>query len=417
MENNKSFFLKQDRQARWNKNEVRKVLGDKLIEVIGDTIETVCVLGFRHKTAKIDMGHSETTYLCRWCLNEDRISREEQNQLFQAWLDENQLIDGKWKPHSNPFDSLLAAPELEYWRDSEGNPILYKGAIHFLYGKPATFKSWFAVSLLAEAEVRLWDFENGAAATAGRIEALGIDRERANGYAVPSSIDEVLNRVAEYRFTKPDILVIDGFAGLAEVMGINSESNHDVMKVFGEVLYPLREAGVAVVLLDHLPKDASNFDYPIGAQAKRSQSDVALLFTHTKSPSLVEMYVSKDRHGDIASRCEPGAFPRRFGTLCLTSENDSVSLSVSPAYSASIDGKQISATDADLLEKIYNYIEANPDQSKSAIETNVPGKTERKRKALKQLIDNGYVEINAIGTSHLHKVTKNLDLNWQAIGA
>lgn len=417
MENKNTPFMKKDRQARWSTNEVRKVLGDRVYEKDAYYTRTTCVLGFRHKQAAVRMVDGEDSYECRQCTSEDHVPLEVQKTMFQEWLDENELIDGKWKPHSNPFDSVGKAPELAFWKDSEGLPLLYRGAVHFIYGKPATFKSWFAVNLLLEADVRLWDFENGEAGTLGRLEALGVSYEQAKGYAVPTSRLDVLDRVAEYIYTKPDVLVIDGFSGLAEAMGINSESNQEVMSVFGEVFYPLKRAGVTVIILDHLPKDASNFDYPIGAQAKRSQADVAYLFKHTKSPNSIEIFVSKDRHGSVVERCEPGALPRRFGSLTLTSGEDSVSLNVSPAFSASFNGKELSASDGDLLAMIYNYIEQNPSQSKSSIETNVPGKNERKRKALKQLIEGGYVVISPVGTSHLHSVDKPLDLSWKAIGA
>lgn len=417
MEYKEMPFLKKNRQTPWSTAEVRKVLGERVYDKDAYYTRSSCVIGYRHPEVSIRQSSDEYTYECRRCINEDGVDYETQKAKFQTWLDENELVDGKWKPHSNPFDSVGTAPELAFWSDSEGSPLLYRGAVHFIYGKPATFKSWFAVNLLLEADVRLWDFENGEAGTLGRLEALGVTYEQAKGYAVPSSKTDVLERVAEYIYTKPDLVVIDGFSGLAEAMGINSESNQDVMSVFGEVFYPLKRAGVTVVILDHLPKDASNFDYPIGAQAKRSQADVAYLFKHTKSPNIIEISVSKDRHGSVVDRCEPGALPRRFGSLTLTTKENAVSLAVSPAFSASFNGQELSASDGDLLEMLYNYIEQNPSQSKSAIETNVPGKNERKRKALKQLIDGGYIVSTPVGTSHLHTVGIPLDLSWKAIGA
>jgi len=409
-------FVLKSKDRGWSPKQVMKVLGENHIETDAYGIHTKCVLGIRHDKAKVTMSSGKYEYECRQCTYEDQVSLEQQKVLFQAWLDENELIDGKWKPHTNPFDSAGNAPELTFWKDSEGKPLLYRGAIHIVYGKPSTFKSWFAVNLLAQADVRLWDFENGDASTMQRLQALGIDREKANGYTVPGSESDILDRVDEYIHTKPDILVIDGFSGFAEAMDINGEANNDVGRAFSKVFFPLKKAGITVVILDHLPKDASNLDYPIGAQAKRSQADVAILFKHTKSPSTVEIFVSKDRHGAISSRCESGSVPRRFGTLNLASSGEEIFLSVSPAYSASINGAEISETEADLLEQIYRFLEENPRQTKSAIENAIPGKTERKRKALQLLMDNAFVVVEPVGTSLIHSIGKPLDLSWKALG-
>jgi hypothetical protein len=409
-------FILKDNKTRWSTKQVLKVLGTNLIEKDAYGIKTKCVLGIRHESAKVTLEHGKYDYECRQCLQENGFDYEIQKQQFQLWLDEHELIDGKWKPHSNPFDSARQAPELTYWKDSEGKPLLYKGAIHIVYGKPSTFKSWFAVNLLGQADVRLWDFENGDASTMQRLQALGIGYEQASGYTVPASESEILDRIDEYVINKPDILVVDGFSGFAEAMNINGEANNEVGHAFAKVFFPLKKAGITVVILDHLPKDASNPDYPIGAQAKRSQADVAILFKHTKSPNVVEIYVAKDRHGEISNRCESGAVPRRFGALTLTSKEDSVSLVVTPAYSASMNGSEITETEADLLEKIYRFVEENPNKAKSAIETSVPGKTERKRKALQQLVDGGYVLVEPVGTSLIHSVGKPLDLSWKVLG-
>lgn len=409
-------FLMKKVKARWSAKQVVKVLGHNYLQRDEYGIQTTCVLGIRHKLAKIVMDHEKYSYECRDCRDENGIDFERQKSLFEQWLDENELVDGKWAPHSNPFDSAGQAPTLTYWKDSEGKPLLYKGAIHIVYGKPSTFKSWFAVNLLKDADVRLWDYENGAASTLQRLQSLGVRYEQAAGYAVPTSEAEILDRIDEYVVTKPDILVIDGFSGFAEALNINGEANNEVSHAFAKVLFPLKKAGITVVVLDHLPKDASNPDYPIGAQAKRSQADVAMLFKHTKSPNVVEIFVAKDRHGALSGRCESGAVPRRFGTLTLVSNEDAITLVVAPAYSASMNGAEISENDAGLLEHIYRYLEDNPKQSKSSIEAAVPGKTERKRRALQQLVDGGYVVVEPIGTSLIHSAGKPLNLEWKVIG-
>ena len=140
---------------------------------------------------------------------------------------------------------------------------------------PGTYKSWVVLSMLQHHDVRFWDFENGMSGVVRRLQSLGVSRERANYFDNPQSVEAVHARVAEYVRTKPEIVCIDGFSGLAGVMEINPESNQVVQRVFNDVFVPLRNAGITTVVLDHLPKDSAVDDYPIGAQTKKSQSDVA----------------------------------------------------------------------------------------------------------------------------------------------
>jgi hypothetical protein len=305
---------------------------------------------------------------------------------------------------------------LTFLPDSEGSPLLYNAAIHILYGKPGTLKSWLALSSLRHADVRLWDFENGAHATRDRLEKLDIPREFCNGYCAPQSKEEIYSRVQEYVETKPDLVVIDGFSGLAEMLEINPESNNEVMTIFNRLLFPLRSAGISVLLLDHLPKDAASEDFPIGAQAKKSQSDVALLVKQKSGSEIMDVYIAKDRFGQLAKRCEEGAYPRKFGKLALNTSNQSIEVVVKPSYQAEISGSEVSTYDANQMQDIWNFVEKNPNCSKGDIDTGVIGKHDRKRKNLQVLIDEGYIECSKQATALLHKVLRPLEVSWSPLG-
>ncbi len=410
--------------THWHSSELRKAFGDKYEGPQGDSGYNVrCIEDPSHLQGTYIYWHNNQDgtvgfkYDCRRCRTEFNIDLEAQFSIFSAWLKDRELVDGRWLRHSNPFDHDLDASKLEFVQDQEGNHLFYRGGVHFVYGKPGTCKSWLALWTLKFANVRLWDFENGITGTLGRLKALGVDREAANGYTVPSSPDEVTARVREYVSTKPDILCIDGFSGFADVMGINPESNSDVMRAFTEVFYPLKRVGVTVIVLDHLPKDSGTEDFPIGAQTKKSQADAAFLFKSTSSNKDVDIFVSKDRHGELLERCEPGSMPRRFGRLTLESEESAVSIRISPAYKAQVDGDLVSVGDVELMQAIYDYVEAHPECNKGEIERNVLGKTERKRKALSALKDGGYLVTREVGTSHVHTVGKEFIPQWTPIGA
>lgn len=409
--------------STWTQTEIRKVFGEsRIVEKFERSTKYICVEDKSHKSAELEalLLPDDTIgfhVCCRQCAKDYGILYEDQFNTLCEWLSDKELIDGRWTRHQNPFDHDGKAAVLEFVKDAEGNPLLYRGGIHLVYGKPGTFKSWFALSTILEADIRLWDFENGISATLQRLKALGATREQSNGYTVPSSPEEIISRVREYTTTKPEILCIDGFSGFADVMGINPDSNSDVMRAYTDVFFPLKRAGVTVVVLDHLPKDSSTDDFPIGAQAKKSQADAAFLFKRSSLTDQVDVFVSKDRHGEILERCEAGSFPRRLGTLSLKSEGESISVSVSPSYEASIHGTSVTASDAQLMQSIYDYVLKNPDSSKVDIERNILGKTERKRKALAFLKAGEYISTRTVGTSHFHNVEAPFTPEWKALGA
>lgn len=406
----------------WLPEDLSKTLKDRILSTGLRALIYKCILHDEASRATLSWSEQADgdgysyTHWCRHCFSNEKLSVEEQLFGMSKWLLENELVDGKYRQHHNPFDYEGKLPELTFLRDTEGNPMLYRGNIHFIYGKPGTYKSWVVLSMLQHHDVRFWDFENGMSGVLRRLQSLGVSRERANYFDNPQSVEAVHARVAEYVRTKPEIVCIDGFSGLAGVMEINPESNQEVQRVFNDVLVPLRNAGVTTVVLDHLPKDSAVDDYPIGAQTKKSQSDVAYLFKQNPANDGVVIYVSKDRNGAITDRAEAGSYPKRYGTVNLIAKDESISVLISPLYVARINGADVVESEALLRKRIWDYIEDNESCSKSDVERNVPGKTERKRKALKNLVDDGYVLSRTVGTSIIHSIIKPLEIDWEPMG-
>lgn len=420
-DNDQYLCLTKSDGTNWLPNEIKKTLQSKLLNDHSHDLVYRCFLHEEAGRAILKWREVEAdvygySLCCLYCMRIEKVSFEDQFEKLNEWLNSNHLVEGKYRKHHNPFDYEGRVPELAYLSDTEGNRLLYRGNIHFIYGKPGTYKSWVVLSMLEDHDVRFWDFENGMSGVLGRLKSLGIGRERANYFDNPQSIEAVHARVTEYIKTKPEIVCIDGFSGLAGVMEVNPESNQEVQRVFNEVLVPLRNAGITTVVLDHLPKDSSIDDYPIGAQTKKSQSDVAYLFKQNSANDAVVVYVSKDRNGAISERAESGNYPKRYGTVSLIASGESISVQISPLYVARINGTDVVESEALMRKKIWDYIEANDASSKSDIERNVPGKTERKRKALKNLVDDGFIQSKSVGTSIVHTILKPLEIDWEPMG-
>ena len=323
-----------------------------------------------------------------------------------------------FKPHSNPLKENYKKVKAEYLQDSKGNYLLYPGHVHLLYGKPGTWKSWIALSLIGKHDVRYWDFENFGPIIASRLHSLGVDPKDSGVFAYPESRAQIFELVDEYLFTKPEILVVDGMSGISRTLGINSDANDQVEKLFNDVFMRLKRAGICVLILDHLPKDSLVDDFPIGAQAKKSQCDVAILMKPRRDSDEVDVYVSKDRNHDLFSRCETGPTPRFYGRLLKITQDEKLRVSIEPDLIALINGKEIDSFDANLFQEVWNFIRHAPDSSGTKIEENVSGKNSRIRHAIEWLTLNQFLVQKRKGNGFYYQIDKALKdaIQWHSRG-
>ena len=314
------------------------------------------------------------------------------------------------RPHLNPLTMALSELKPRYLRDADGRYMLYPGEIHIVYGAPGTFKSLLSLDLVAP-DARFLDFENGPVALRERLTAMKSEPERSECFDFPETAEQVLERVQEYCSTKPSVVVIDGLPGLCGVLGIDSDNNAEVQGLFSKVLVPMKNAGICVVLLDHIPKDAAKPEYPIGAQAKKAQCGVAYLLQRNAASGTVELFVAKDRHHVVASRCEPGPLPY-YGSVVVTNGAYCLQVEIVPERVAHLGGQTLSAREGRLLQEVWDFIGASPGCSKNTIETSVTGKNSAKRDALNRLIEGGYVEVRRDGPAQRHYVRSAPPVEW-----
>jgi hypothetical protein len=325
----------------------------------------------------------------------------------------------KYKPHRNPLIENLKEVKAEYLQDTKGNGLLYPGNIHLLYGKPGTWKSWIALSLISRNDIRYWDFENLGAILATRLRLMQVNPNDAGVFAYPESRSEIYELVDEYIDTRPDILVVDGMSGISRTMGINTDANDQVEKLFNDVFMRLKRAGICVVILDHLPKDTVIDDFPIGAQAKKSQCDVAILMKPRRDSEEVDVFISKDRNYDLFSRCEGGSTPRLYGRLVKPSQSNNFRAAIEPDLIALIGEIEVDSFDVSLYLEIWNFILNFPESSGTKVEENVLGKNSRIRSAIQWLSTNSFLVQVKKGNGTYYRVGKALEaaIEWRSRGA
>ena len=323
-----------------------------------------------------------------------------------------------FKPHRNPLKESHKDIKAEFLEDSKGNFLLYPGSIHLLYGKPGTHKSWLALSLVGKYDVRYWDFENFGPILATRLRLMNVCPEKTAVFDHPETRADIYSRVEEYKITKPEILVIDGMQGLTRTIGINGDANDQIEKLFNDVLMPLKKAGIAVLLLDHLPKDSPVDDFPIGAQAKKSQCDAAILMRPRRDSDEVDVYITKDRNYDLFSRCASGPTPRHYGWLVKASAENKYMATIEPDLIGIINGVEIDSFDVNLYLAIWKFVASNPDSSATKVEENVTGKNGRIRDALKWLVDRKFLVTHKKGNGQYFRTGEVLRdaITWQVRG-
>lgn len=357
--------------------------------------------------------NGEWEFLCGGCRQEgiwEGLAR------LEAWLNSLNIDSMGLQPHYNPMEAGDAHADLGFFFDNAGRGVFYKGLIHFLYGKPGTLKSWLALSLVQRCDARFWDFENGASVTGARLRALDTPYEKAAVFDSPTTKDGVRSRVKQYVKNPPDLLVIDGFSGLAGVLEVDPDSNQDVLNVFTDIFAPLRRAGIAVLVLDHLPKDSGVDDYPIGAQAKKSQSDVTMLVRENKKSATIDLLLTKDRVGLLSQRCEDGAYPKLLGHVSLEESIGRVSVKLEPFQVASLGTGQIASREANVLESIWAFVGANPDCNQTDIEDAVRARRDSVRESIEALVQGGYVIRRSVGRTYMHTIGKPLEVEYAIKG-
>ena len=343
-------------------------------------------------------------------LKDDEYIDEEEKRSLLLW---GSSVQSMYPSHINPLLIDVPAITPKYLSDSEGNFLLYPGEIHLIYGKPGTLKSWITLSLMGDCDVKYFDFENMIPTLKHRLTMLQTPIADAAAFTFPELREQVMERIRQYTLFPPDVVCFDGFPGLASLFGVNPDSNAEISGLFNLILDPLKRAGIAVVLLDHLPKDGTKEDYPIGAQTKKSQCGVAYLLKQRGDSGKVDLFVTKDRHYVVRSRCSDDSSIAEYGWVELVNTGNRFMIKIQPDLVAEIDGRIYESIDVNLRSAICDYLQSSPGASQTDIEKAVTGKGIRVREAIADLMANAYLEVRTSGSKKEHFLAKPFKPNWR----
>ena len=316
-------------------------------------------------------------------------SEEEQAAMLdiweQTWKREKNNSQSGWDlvpdplqlftPHINPLTAKVEDIQPMFMADIFGDYLLYPATAHMFVGKPETFKSWLLLSQVGKHNVRYMDFENGVRTMKKRLKALNVPVDKGGVFCFPQTLEEVKERIDEYIITKPDVVFIDGLAGLLAMFGKDGDNNKEVDEVLVQTVLKLRDAGIATVCLEHLPKSATDLNdgFPIGAQAKKARTDVIYLLRARTDSDVVDLFASKDRHNSIYERCAVPGSPKRYGTVELIKDQSGMSVLISPERVAIFEGKEIDSLDAMKLKEMNKIVIEQPGITKTQLDRTVGG--------------------------------------------
>jgi len=335
-------------------------------------------------------------------------------------------------------------------RRSDGECLIYSGKLSWISAPPEALKSWTmllaALQLMQEGKATVYlDFEDDESTVTERLYKLiigsGIDNpeEAAQRWLVgPLSADGSRDKdKALFRY-KPmsgafdsktrayvlkaikrgtQLVIIDGCATALAHANLNENDNADVNRWISAVTYPLTAAGAAVVVIDHVVKNAQPGSGGFGSRAPRGAgsklaavSGTSLSFEVNEAASVysegrITIVVTKDRPGRIKVTKRSGK--RIGGVLMSTPMNEGIEglhLKIVAAEEAAqlAEQKRFDLVAAEHISKII--AEVGPAVSKTEIRNILKERSDAKGStgfrtqttvaAFKFLVDNGYARLN-----------------------
>ena len=277
----------------------------------------------------------------------------------------------------------VAAPEpaiLDFVAGDDESYLFYSGEFNLIYGDTESGKTWLCLAAVASTlarggRVAIIDLDhNGAPSLLNRLQLLGVSADvlcdpQSFRLAEPVTDLELNELVGDLTVFKPDVVVLDSLGEVIPLFRGNSNNSDDFTIVHADVIKPLTRVGAALLVVDHLPKNADAASRgPIGTQAKtRAVGGLAVKVSVTEAfrpgrGGAAKLELFKDRDGGVRKQLPDNDHDHRpvIGTIKIA-ENDAGQLTysfhhaatVTPDKQAQIDLKR-TVTDADKLAELYD---------------------------------------------------------------
>jgi len=306
----------------------------------------------------------------------------------------------------------------------DGQHLLYPGLVSSIYGESESGKSLLVqiecVRLVTAGQHVLFiDNESDAQSVTERLLTFG---------ATPEAI------AARFHYVRPEastrgpaeaaaftallggtyaLAVIDGVTDALGLFGYSTKDNDEVGRWLKEVPGKLAQhTGAAVVLVDHVTKNGETRGrFAIGAQAKLSGLTGAAYLAEVIEnlgrgcKGVVQLRIAKDRPGAVREHCGEFRKADRTQVAAVITIDSTTSR---PEVTVAGPSGERRATDDEfrpttLMERVSGFVGEGGRPSQRTILAAVPGKSTYVIKALRILIDEGYVRAEQVSAQkHEH---------------
>ncbi len=162
--------------------------------------------------------------------------------------------------------------------------VLLAGKVHSIYSGPGKGKTflmlWLILRVIEQGlRVLLFDQENGSRILAERFEQLGADPKKLDEYLhyyfCPDDLSITKGALSRYEArldeVQPALVLFDSWIDFLAANGLDENSSNDIATWAAHYTRPARRRGIAVLLLDHVPKEGGSSR---GSGRKKDEVDV-----------------------------------------------------------------------------------------------------------------------------------------------
>jgi hypothetical protein len=319
-----------------------------------------------------------------------------------------------------------------YLARSDGERLLYAGAIHWISGEPESWKTW--CTLLAVRDVlergeraAFLDFEDTPASFISRLAALGVNALAAYDdnrlrYLSPAeglapnrdgSIPRAAVDFVELCDWSPSIAIVDGVTESMGLDGLDPGSNPDVATWGRLIPRPLADTGATVVCIDHVTKSTEGRGrWALGGQHKLAMVDGAAFTIEAIKPvgrprgtepaeGLMRLSLAKDKRAHLRGLAG-GSTVAAIADMTITAYPDGgVTITLDAPGRGHGDEHQ---------RRIVEHLAIYDGASKTSLRD--LGNSTTIDTALHELIKAGHIAVEPSGKTHRHHLTESARIAW-----
>jgi hypothetical protein len=353
---------------------------------------------------------------------------DEITHVAQRYTDYTLERPSSWAPVDIANLDIEATIEPTLLARDDGVCMLYPASVHSIVGEPGSAKSWLALwaarqQLLAEQPVVMVDFEDRPGRVVRRLLDLGVPRDLINGLFRYIRPDQALTPAQTPGLARAcdgaALAIIDGVTEAMTLHGLSLQDNEDIAKYLMLLPRRIADLGPAVAQVDHVVKDPdARGRYALGGGHKLAGIDgaqykmnVTERFGRGKRGH-AQILIDKDRHGGIEQHSvgismadfvmDSTPFPER------PDEPGPLRIYLN-APDASVIGPAGEFRPTLLMSRISDYLVAVDGPSQTAIENYLGGNRDNVRKAIRALVNEGYVRIERHGQATRHYLISPFD--------